>query len=100
MFDTYAIMKWCLASKNDPVREYEVTEGYDMEDVTNVGSKVVRELKSPNTQDDTIRYDFLKTILSPFTGEVIDFNQIEGNFSLTLMFNTLIDMKFLIEINE
>lgn len=99
-FDTNAIMKWCLSSKDNPVKESEVTEGYDMEDPNVVGSKVVRELKSPNTQDDTIRYDFIKMLISPFLGEVNSYEDIEDDFSLTLMFNTLLNMGFIMEINK
>lgn len=98
VIDMDGIMKWCLKSKDNPVKESEVTEAYDMEDDSNVGSKVVRELKSPNTQDDTIRYDFVKTLLTPFLNDVFDVMAIGNDFHLSLMFNTLIDMGFIKEI--
>lgn len=100
VIDVDAIMKWCLASKDTPVKEYEITEGYDMEDVGNVGSKVVRELRSPNTQDDTIRYDFIKQLFIPLLTDITSLSEIEEDFSLRLMFNTLVKMGFIIEINE
>lgn len=100
VFNVDAIMKWCLSSKDSPAKEYEITEGYDMEDPSNVGSKVVRELRSPNTQDDTIRYDFLKMLITPFFTEVGSYNEIQEDFSLSLSFNTLIKMGFIVEINE
>ena len=33
-------------------------------------TKIIRELKSPNNQDDTIRYDFIKLLINPFLGEI------------------------------
>jgi hypothetical protein len=99
-FNVNAIMEWCLSSKDNLTKETEITEGYDMNDSNNVGSKVIRELQSPNTQDDTIRYDFLKMILGPFIGGVNSFIDIQNNLSLSLLFNTLIDMGFLIEIKD
>lgn len=99
-FDVNAIMKWCLSSKDTPVKEYEITEGYDMEDPSNVGSKVVRELKSPNTQDDTIRYDFIKMLITPFLSDITSINDIESDFSLSMCFNTLLKMEFIVEITD
>ena len=74
-------------------------EGYDMEDPSNVGSKVVRELKSPNTQDDTIRYDFIKMLITPFLSDVDDFEEVENDFSIAMTFNTMVNMGFIKEIN-
>lgn len=98
LFDIDAIMKWCLSSKENPVKEYELTEGYDLGDEGTVGSKVVRELRSPNTQDDTIRYDFLKMLISPYFSDVTSFEEINNDFSLSLSFNTLWKMGFITEI--
>lgn len=95
-----AVMKWCLSSKDNPVKECEITEGYDMEDAGNVGSKVVRELKSPNTQDDTIRYDFIKQLFTPLLTSVASISEIEEDLSLRLMFNTLVNMGFITEITD
>lgn len=100
MLDVDAIMKWCLASKDTPVKEYEITEGYDMDIESNVGSKVVRELRSPNTQDDTIRYDFIKMLIAPFLSDVDDFKEVENDFSIAMTFNTLVNMGFIKEISE
>ena len=98
--DMDAIMKWCLSSQKNVTTETELNEGYDVSeegDLTMV-SKVVRELKGSNPQDDTIKYDFIKMILVPIITEVPDFNEIEENLSLSLLFNTLIKMEFLKEI--
>lgn len=101
--DVDAIMKWCLASTTNPFKEIEVNEGYDTNEDGDMSmmSRVVRELKTNNAQDDTIRYDFFKLIVTPFIGnEEIDFNEINDNFSYALLFNTLLNKGFLVEINE
>ena len=96
------IMKWCLASGNTPTKETEINEGYDTNDEGDMQmmTKVVRELKSNNTQDDTIRYDFIKLLISPFLGEINDKVNIIYSFSYSLLFNTLINMGFLVKISE
>ena len=98
--DVDAIMKWCLTSKDTPAKEYEITEGYDLGDDGTVGSKVVRELRSPNTQDDTIRYDFIKILMAPFFTDVTSFDELTEDFSLSMSFNTLVRMGFIVEITE
>ena len=94
-----AVMKWCLRSSNNPSKEIEINEGYDTNDNGDIQmmTKVVRELKTANSQDDTIRYDFVKLILFPFLSNVSNVEEIESNFSNTVLFNTLVNMGFLEE---
>lgn len=100
--DIDAIMKWCLSSGNNPFKETEINEGYDTNDEGDIQmmTKVVRELKTNNIQDDTVRYDFVKLLLSPFLGEINTKLEIENNFSYTLLFNSLINLGFLVKIND
>jgi hypothetical protein len=100
-FDIDAIMEWCFTSTVNPFRETELNEGYDTNDDGEMVmmTKVVRELKTPNSQYDTIRYDFIKLLMGPFLTDITE-NEITTSFSYTIMFNTLIDKKFLIEISE
>ena len=102
-FDVNAIMDWCLScSQSPPQKETEINEGYDINDDGDLVmmTKVVRESKVNNTQDDTIRYDFIKMLINPFLGEVFNYDNINYNMSLIVMYNTLIKMGFLIEITE
>ena len=98
--DMDAVAKWCLSSSVNPFKEIEINEGYDTNDDGDVqlNSKVIRELKTNNPQDDTIRYDLFKMMVAPFLGEITTFGDIEGSLSHTLLFNSLINMKFLVEI--
>ena len=100
VLDIDTIMKWCLNSSNTPTKESEINEGYDTNDDGELVmlTKVIREAKSGNIQDDTIRYDFIKIILTPFLGEIMTETDITENFSYTMLFNTLINMGFLVEI--
>lgn len=100
--DIDAISKWCLSSSVNPSKETEINEGYDYSDNGDfqVTTKVIRELKTSNSQDDTIRYDFIKVLLSPFLGEIKEIDEIENNFSYAMIFNTLVKMNFLIKIND
>ena len=100
--DVDAIMKWCLSSTSNPFKETEINEGYDTNDDGDIQmmTKVVRELKTNNVQDDTVRYDFMKLLLAPFIGDIKTANEINNNFSYTLLFNTLIKMGFLVKIND
>lgn len=95
--DIDAIIKWCLSPSNNTVKESEINEGYDSDEDGDIHlvSKVVRELKTNNTQDDTIRYDFIKLLLSPIYNGYFESND---SFSYKLLFNTLIKMKFLVKI--
>ena len=63
-------------------------------------TKVIRETKANDTQSDTIRYDLMKLILVPFLGGIKTIDEIIDNFSYTLLFNTLIELGFLVEIND
>lgn len=101
-FDIDAIMEWALSSSTNPSMEREINEGYDMDETgeMSVTTKVIRELKTENQQNDTIRYDFIKILMSPFMGEISNINEISDNLSYTLMFNTLINKNFLVEIND
>lgn len=98
--DMDVVAKWCLSSSANPFKEIEINEGYDTNDDGDVqlNSKVIRELKTNNPQDDTIRYDLFKMLASPFLGEVSSLTEIQDSFSYTLLFNSLINMKFLVEI--
>jgi hypothetical protein len=100
--DIDAISKWCLSSSVNPSKETEINEGYDYGDNGDfqMTTKVIRELKTSNSQDDTIRYDFIKVLLSPFLGEIKEIDEIENNFSYAMIFNTLVKMNFLIKIND
>lgn len=101
--DIDAIIKWCLSSSNMPFKESEINEGYDLNDEGDIQlvSKVIRETKTNNSQDDTIRYDFIKLLLAPFlSGEISNEKTINDNFSYKIIFNSLIEMKFLIKINK
>lgn len=99
-FDMNAISKWCLSSSIVPFKEIEVNEGYDTNDEGDIqlSSKVIRELKTNNPQDDTIRYDLVKLFISPFLGEIGTVGDLEENLSFTLLFNSLVNMGFLVEI--
>lgn len=100
--DVDAIMKWCLSSTSNPFKETEINEGYDTNDDGDIQmmTKVVRELKTNNVQDDTVRYDFMKLLLAPFIGDIKTKNEINNNFSYTLLFNSLIKMGFIVKIND
>lgn len=100
--DIDAISKWCLSSSVNQSKETEINEGYDTDDngYMQMTTKVIRELKTNNSQDDTIRYDFIKMLLSPFFGDIKEIDEIETNFSYALIFNTLVKMKFLIKISD
>ena len=100
--DCDAIMKWCLNSTSNQIKEIELNEGYDVNedgDMTMV-TKIAREVKTNNTQDDTIRYDFIKLLISFLVTDFPNFDNMTEYFSSTVLFNTLIQMNFLIEINE
>lgn len=100
--DIDAITKWCLSSSLNPSKETEINEGYDYGDNGDfqMTTKVVRELKASNSQDDTIRYDFVKMLVLPFISDITNFDEIYDNFSYSLIFNTLLKMGFLVEIND
>lgn len=76
IFDIDAIMGWVLNCQNSPSKEIEINEGYDVDDEGHMSmiSKIYRETKSINSQDDTIRYDFIKVLLSEFMGNINEMN--------------------------
>lgn len=98
--DMEAVSKWCLSSSTNPFKEIEINEGYDTDEEGGVqlNSKVIRELKTNNPQDDTIRYDLFKMLVAPFLGEIKTTKEIQDNFSYNLLFNSLVNMGFLVEI--
>lgn len=98
--DIDAIAKWCLSSSVNVFKESEINEGYDTNEDGDLQmmTKVVRELKTNNPQDDTIRYDLVKLLISPFLGEIKTFDEVKTSISYTLLFNSLIEMGFLVEI--
>lgn len=100
--DIDAITKWCLSSSLNPSKETEINEGYDYGENGDfqMTTKVVRELKASNSQDDTIRYDFVKMLILPLMSGISNLSEISDNFSYSLIFNTLLKMGFLIEIND
>jgi hypothetical protein len=102
--DINNIIQWILnpSSPTNSLKETEINEGYDTNDNGDLTmmTKVVRELKTNNSQNDTIRYDFIKLLLTPFLDVNKDISTIKGSFKNTLIFNTLIEMGFLKEITD
>jgi intein-encoded DNA endonuclease-like protein len=100
--DINNIIKWCLDNSLNPFKEVEINETYDSDDDGDIQimAKSVRELKTINTQNDTFRYDFIKVILSPFLSGDVTSEDLNENFSYRLLFNTLVDMNFLVEITD
>ena len=65
--DIEKFTKYCLTSDSEKSKDTEVTEGYEKSDTGDMVqvSKIIREVNSQgNTQNDTIRYDLIKTLLS------------------------------------
>ena len=102
--DINNIIQWVLnpSSPTNSLKETEINEGYDTNDNGDLTmmTKVVRELKTNNSQNDTIRYDFIKLLLTPFLDVNQDVTMIKGSFRNTVIFNTLIKMEFLKEITD
>lgn len=99
--DIENIVKWCLNSTNNPFKESEINEGYDIDENGDLQmiSKVVRETKVNLMQDDTIRYDLIKTLLLPFiNGNIFNLEDININFSYNVLINTLLEKGFLVKI--
>lgn len=99
--DIDKLMEWCLSPSTSPLKETEINEGYDTNDEGDLTmvTKVVRESKTNNTQEGNIKYDFIKLCLAPFLSEITTYDEIEESFSYSLMFNSLINLGFLVEIN-
>ena len=90
--------KMCLTSDNEKSKDTEITEGYEKDDngsMTQV-SKIIREVNSQgNMQNDTIRYDLIKTLLSVILDKkIMNFGSLENelmyDFSFNIAFNTLL----------
>jgi hypothetical protein len=98
--DINKVIEWCLSSSTNPLKETEINEGYDTNDEGDLTmvTKVVRESKTNNTQEENIKYDFIKLCLAPFMGDICAYEKIEEKFSYALLFNSLIKMGFLVEI--
>jgi hypothetical protein len=83
-----------------------VTEGYEKSDTGDMVqvSKIIREVNSQgNTQNDTIRYDLIKTLLSVILDKkVMNFgsleNEVQYDFSFNVAFNTLVKEGIIYEI--
>lgn len=100
--DINSIIKWVLNSSLKEPKELEINEGYDINDdgEMELSTKIIRELKSTNNQDDTIRYDFIKLLINPFLNDINNKEDFKYNFSYTLLYNTLIEMEFLKKITK
>jgi hypothetical protein len=98
--------KICLTSDNEKSKDTEITEGFEKDDNGNITqtSKIIREVNSQgNMQNDTIRYDLFKTLLSIILDKkVMSFgsleNELKFDFSFNVAFNTLIKEGIIYEI--
>jgi hypothetical protein len=90
--------KKCLTSDNEKSKDTEITEGYEKTDEGDMVqvSKIIREVNSQgNMQNDTIRYDLIKTLLSVVLDKkLMSFGNLENelmyDFSFNIAFNTLL----------
>ncbi len=100
--------KICLTSDNEKSKDIEITEGYEKDDNGSMTqtSKIIREINSQgNMQNDTIRYDLVKTLLSVILDKkVMNFGTIENetmyDFSFNIAFNTLLKEGIIYEIKQ
>ena len=98
--------KMCLTSDNEKSKDTEITEGYEKDDNGDMRqvSKIIREVNSQgNMQNDTIRYDLVKTLLSVVLSKtVMNFgcldNELQYDFSFNIAFNTLVKTGIIYEI--
>jgi hypothetical protein len=98
--------KICLTSDKEKSKDTEITEGFEkLEDGSLVQtSKIVREVNSQgNMQNDTIKYDLLKTLLNVVLDKnIMSFGNLEAemevDFSFNLAFNTLRKLEIIYEI--
>ena len=98
--------KICLTSDKEKSKDSEITEGFEKNEngVLVQTSKIVREVNSQgNMQNDTIRYDLLKTLLNILLDKrVMSFGNMETelnfDFSFNLAFNTLLKLEIIYEI--
>ena len=100
--------KMCLTSDNEKSKDTEITEGYEKDDngsMTQV-SKIIREVNSQgNMQNDTIRYDLIKTLLSVILDKkIMSFGSLENelmyDFSFNIAFNTLLKAGIIYKMEE
>jgi len=100
--------KMCLTSDNEKSKDTEITEGYEKDDngsMTQV-SKIIREVNSQgNMQNDTIRYDLIKTLLSVILDKkIMNFGSLESelmyDFSFNIAFNTLLKAGIIYQMEE
>lgn len=103
-FDINKMMEWCFQTSNQLFKETEINEDYAANDngEIEIKNKAIREIKTSNNQIETIRYDFIKTLINPFIANdsVLFMDSKELTFSETIIINTLLELGFLIEINE
>ena len=98
--------KLCLTSDTEKSKDTEITEGYEKDDNGDMHqvSKIIREVNSQgNIQNDTIRYDLVKTLLSVvLEKKVMSFgtveNELQYDFSFNIAFNTLLNAGIIYEI--
>lgn len=98
----------CLTSDNERSKDTEITEGYEKSDGGDMVqvSKIIREVNSQgNMQNDTIRYDLVKTLLGVLLDKkVMSFGSLENeaqyDFSFNIAFNTLLKAGIIYEIKE
>lgn len=98
--------KICLTSDNEKSKDTEITEGFEKDDngTFTQTSKIIREVSSQgNMQNDTIRYDLFKTLLSIILDKkVMNFgcleNEVQYDFSFNVAFNTLVKEGIIYEI--
>ena len=104
--DVDKFTKYCLTSDNEKSKDTEITEGYEKNDNGDMiqVSKIIREVNSQgNMQNDTIRYDLIKTLLSVVLDKkVMSFgnldNELKFDFSFNLAFSTLLKTGIIYEI--
>ena len=98
--------KICLTSDNEKSKDTEVTEGFERDENDNFiqTSKIIREVNSQgNIQNDTIRYDLFKTLLTiVLEKKIMSFgtleNEMQYDLSFNIAFNTLIKEGIIYEI--
>ena len=104
--DVDKFTKKCLTSDNEKSKDTEITEGYEKNedgDMIQV-SKIIREVNSQgNMQNDTIRYDLIKTLLNVVLDKkIMSFGSLENelsyDFSFNIAFNTLLAEGIIYEI--
>jgi hypothetical protein len=98
--------KICLTSDNEKSKDTEITEGFEKDENGSFTqtSRIIREVSSQgNMQNDTIRYDLFKTLLSIILDKkVMNFgsleNEVQYDFSFNVAFNTLVKEGIIYEI--